>query len=130
MSTPNEELVQDIEAELENKDGADQVIDCLEGYVRRLARSLSPEKASLIVDHNQDHPGLWFDPKMVREAFLTDAVVEIEPGGSVRIADGDGEVVCWVAEEWMAEPSVTTAIANAVYLAASKGGDAVRERID
>jgi hypothetical protein len=48
---------------------------------------------------------------------------------SVTVSDSIGEIVHWIEDEWIEDPSVTTAIANAINIYYTEGPDAVRKLI-
>lgn len=47
----------------------------------------------------------------------------------VRLMDGEHEIVCWVKDEWEADPSIVPAIVNAIKILYERGPKELRDSI-
>jgi hypothetical protein len=56
--------------------------------------------------------------------------VEVSPYNAIYIHDERGEIVMWNIDEVREEPEIFTAIANAVAIAFTHGGNALRRTIN
>jgi hypothetical protein len=49
--------------------------------------------------------------------------------GSVRLLDGDEELLVWDSAEWAEDPSLVFVIANAIQIGFTEGPDGIRARL-
>lgn len=66
---------------------------------------------------------------MSKRNYSNGVYVEIEDD-AVYIGDHMGEIVCWVNDELIEDPSLWTTVANAITYAISNGGEASRLKIN
>ena len=65
----------------------------------------------------------------IRQEFKQDKMIEINDD-SIYIEDEHGEIVSWVEDEWIEDPSVIISISNAIDIYHSEGPESLREHIN